>query len=161
MADDKARVLFICVHNSGRSQMAEAFLNDLGSGRFVAESAGLEPRPIHPQVITVMKELGYDLSRNSSDSVFEFFRQGRLYDYVITVCEEAVEERCPVFPGIACRLRWPFPNPEELAGSEEEMAAALRKIRNDIRRKIIDFIQEVSSADSAVSHTCNRLSMTP
>jgi len=161
MTDGKVRVLFVCVHNSGRSQMAEAFLNDLGGGRFVAESAGLEPQPIHPRVIAVMKELGYDLSPNASDSVFEFFRQGRLYDYVITVCEEAVEERCPVFPGIARRLRWPFPNPEEFAGSEEEKAAALRKIRNDIRRKIIDFIREVSSVDSGVSHICNTLSITP
>lgn len=84
------RVLFVCVHNAARSQMAEAFLNRLDEGRFLAESAGFEPGRINPVVIESMAEIGYDLSANSVDSVFDFFRQGRNYDVVIKVCDEAV-----------------------------------------------------------------------
>ena len=85
---DEMRVLFICGHNSGRSQMAEAFLNKTAGHKMHIESAGLEPKPINPLVVEVMQEIGYDLSRAKPDSVFEFFKEGRLYDYVITVCDE-------------------------------------------------------------------------
>ena len=85
---DKIQVLFICGHNSGRSQMAEAFLKDMAGDRIDVESAGLEPKPVNSLVVEVMQEIGYDLSKARSDSVFEFFKEGRLYDYVITVCDE-------------------------------------------------------------------------
>ena len=117
---EKIRVLFICIHNSGRSQMAETFLKIIGGERFEAESAGLEPRPINPYVIKVMEEIGYDLSGNTSDRVMQFFQEGRLYDYVITVCNESIENRCPIFPGIARRLYWPFPDPQKATGTEDE-----------------------------------------
>ena len=94
---DGVRVLFICTHNSARSQMGEAFMNALGKGRFVAESAGFEPGPVNPVVIEVMKEIGYDLSKNRSKSVFELFKQGRLFDHVITVCDDGAEGECPYF----------------------------------------------------------------
>jgi len=103
---EKTRILFICIHNSGRSQMAETFLKAVGGERFEVESAGLEPRPINPYVIEVMKEVGYDLSDNTSDSVIQFFKEGRLYDYVITVCDESVENNCPIFPGIVRRFHY-------------------------------------------------------
>lgn len=138
---DKIRILFICGHNSGRSQMAEAFLKKIGEGKLFVESAGLEPRPINPLVAEVMQEIGYDLSRAKSDSVFEFFKEGRLYDYVITVCDETAAGQCPVFPGITKRLHWPFKDPEDLKGTHDEMLADLREIRDQIRDKIKDWVK--------------------
>ena len=138
---EKTKVLFICVHNSGRSQMAEAFLNAAPGERFLAESAGLEPRDIHPLVVEVMKEIGFDLSGKKADSVFEFFKEGRLYDFVITVCDETTEKRCPLFPGVRKRLRWPFTDPEKLSGSRDEKLEQLREIRDRIRRRVEDWIK--------------------
>jgi len=138
---EKIRVLFICGHNSGRSQMAEAFLKDFGGDGFHIESAGLTPKPINPLVVEVMQELGYDLSRARSDSVFEFFREGRLYDYVITVCDGTAAGQCPVFPGITQRMHWPFADPEALTGSREAKLAMLRGIRDQIRAKLIDWLK--------------------
>lgn len=138
---DKIRVLFICGHNSGRSQIAEAFLKDLAGDKVHVESAGLEPKPINPLVVEVMQEVGYDLSRAKSDSVFDFFKEGRLYDYVITVCDETAAGQCPVFPGITKRLHWPFTDPETLTGTHQEKLAALRGIRDQIKRRVIDWLK--------------------
>lgn len=96
---NQTKVLFICVHNGARSQMAEAFLNKYGSNKFIAESAGLEPGTLNPIVVDAMKEIGIDISANETKGVFEFFKQGRRYNYVITVCDESNAERCPIFPG--------------------------------------------------------------
>jgi arsenate reductase len=141
---ERKKILFICAHNSGRSQMAEAFANRAGKGYVVAESAGLDPKTVLPGVVEIMEEVGIDLSTNSSDSVFEFFKQGRLYDYVITVCEESVEKQCPIFPGIARRLSWPFDDPEKLIGTPEEKKEALRRLRDMIRKKVTDFVKKIS-----------------
>jgi arsenate reductase len=138
--NEKIRVLFICIHNSGRSQMAETFLKAIGGERFNVESAGFEPKPINPYVIEAMKEVGYDLSDNTSDSVMQFFKEGRLYDYVITVCDESIENECPVFPGIARRLHWPFPDPKKVSGTDAEKLQKVRSIRDDIKRQIYLFI---------------------
>ena len=140
----KARVLFICGHNSGRSQMAEAFLNDIAGDRIHVESAGLEPKPVNSLVVEVMQEIGFDLSKAKSDSVFEFFKEGRLYDYVITVCDETAAGQCPVFPGITKRFHWPFKDPEALTGVHEEKLEALRDIRNQIKEKIRDWFKTLS-----------------
>ena len=141
---DQKRVLFICGHNSGRSQIAEAFLNDIAGDRIHVESAGLEPKPVNPLVVEVMQEIGYDLSKAGSDSVFDFFKEGRLYDYVITVCDETAAGQCPVFPGITKRFHWPFRDPEELTGTHEEKLEALRGIRDQIREKVIDWFKTLS-----------------
>jgi arsenate reductase (thioredoxin) len=138
---NKMRVLFICGHNSGRSQIAEAFLKDLAGDEIQVESAGLAPKPINPLVVEVMQELGYDLSRATSDSLFGFFKEGRLYDYVITVCDKTTAGQCPVFPGITKRLHWPFEDPEMLTGTDEEKLEALRSIRDQIREKLIDWLK--------------------
>ncbi|MCG6974221.1 MAG: arsenate reductase ArsC [Desulfobacterales bacterium] len=138
---EKIRVLFICIHNSGRSQMAETFLKIIGGERFEAESAGLEPRPINPYVIKVMEEIGYDLSGNTSDRVMQFFQEGRLYDYVITVCNESIENQCPIFPGIARRLYWPFPDPQKATGTEDEKLDKIRSIRDQIREHIKSWVK--------------------
>lgn len=139
---DKIKVLFICGHNSGRSQMAEAFLSRIAKDRVLVESAGLEPKPVNPMVVEVMQDIGYDLSSAESNSVFDFFKQGRLYDYVITVCDETAAGQCPVFPGITKRLHWPFPDPEQLTGSHDQKLRALRHIRDQIESKIIDWIKK-------------------
>jgi arsenate reductase (thioredoxin) len=140
---DKTRVLFVCFHNTARSQMAEAFLNVLGGGRFLAESAGLDPRDINPLVVEVMQELGYDLAGRKGNSIFEFFKQGRLYDYVIYVCDKETEDRCPVFPGVRRTQNWPFPDPAKLEGTHEEKLAGARKIRDAIRARIEIWIKEL------------------
>ena len=125
--------------------MAETFLKVIGGERFEIESAGFEPKPIDPYVIEVMKEVGYDLSDNTSDSVMQFFKEGRLYDYVITVCDESIENECPVFPGIARRLHWPFPDPKKVSGTDAEKLRKVRSIRDDIKRQIYLFIKNTTS----------------
>jgi len=122
--------------------MAEVFLNTLGAGRFEAESAGLEPGALNPLVVEVMKETGTDISRNVAKSVFDFLRQGKLFHYVITVCDETSGQKCPVFPGFAKRLHWSFPDPSALKGTHEEKLRETRKIRDAIRAKIETWIKE-------------------
>ncbi len=131
------RVLFICRHNSGRSQIAEAYLKRFGGERFHVESAGLEPAErVNPLVVAVMKEEGIDLSEKKPQGVFQLFRQGRLFDHVITVCSES-EGECPVFPGITRRWHMPFPDPAAVEGTEEERLAKVRAIRDAIREAIL------------------------
>jgi arsenate reductase len=136
----KKKVLFVCVHNSARSQMAEAFLNRLGGDRFRAESAGLTPGTMNPVAVEVMAEAGYDISGASIDSVFDFYREGRLYQYVISVCDESRAQACPVFPGISKRLHWSFPDPAGFSGSPEEVLRQTRRVRDKIQKKIKEFI---------------------
>jgi arsenate reductase len=138
------RVLFICGHNSGRSQMAEAFLKDIAGNRIHVESAGLDPKPVNPLVVEVMQEIGFDLSRVKSDSVFDFFKEGRLYDYVITVCDDTASAQCPVFPGITKRHHWPFSDPEQLIGTRDEKLNVLRKIRDQVKAKVYDWAKTVA-----------------
>ena len=139
---DKAKVLFVCVHNSARSQMAEAFLNALGEGKYVAESAGFEPGQLNPIVVEVMKEIGFDISKNKTKSTFECFKVGKLFNYVITVCDDTNAERCPTFPGYAKRLHWSFDDPSKLQGNQEEKLQATRIIRDKIKAKIEEWISE-------------------
>ena len=138
------KVLFICGHNSGRSQMPEAFLKDIAGHKIHVESAGLEPKPINPLVVEVMQEIGYDLSQAVSNSVFEFFKEGRLYDYVVTVCDDTAGSKCPVFPGITERLHWPFLDPEDLTGTHDNKMKALREIRDQIKEKAFDWVKTES-----------------
>lgn len=139
---NQKRVLFICVHNSGRSQMAEAFLRHISKDSVRVESAGLEPRPVNPLVVTVMREIGIDLTDAKSNDVFEFFKQGHLYDYVVTVCDDTNDAKCPMFPGITQRLHWPFPDPEGLSGTHDEKLTALRRIRDNIRESVTEWFQD-------------------
>ncbi len=138
----KTKVLFVCVHNSARSQMAEAFLNALGNGRFEAHSAGLEPGTLNPLAVEVMREKGIDISENATKSVFDFLKKGDFFSYVITVCDEANGERCPLFPGNARKLHWEFPDPATLSGTHEERIAAIRGIRDMIKAKVTEFIAQ-------------------
>jgi arsenate reductase len=134
------KVLFVCIHNSARSQMAEAFLNKLGGSKFEAESAGLEPGVLNPLVVESMKEAGIDISGNKTKEVFEFFKQGKLYSKVITVCDEASAERCPVFPGLAKQLHWSFPDPSAFKGTHEERLTQTGVVRDAIKKKVEEFV---------------------
>ena len=139
------RVLFICVHNSARSQMAEAYLEKFCGNAADVMSAGLDPTRINPLVVTVMAEEGIDLSGKKTRKVFDLFRDGLLFDYVVTVCEENLEEQCPVFPGVTHRLHLPFPDPAGVVGSEEERLAKVRAIRDSIRERMRALAREIQS----------------
>ncbi len=138
---DKTKVLFVCIHNSARSQMAEAFLNTLAGDRFEAESAGLEPGALNPLAVESMKEIYIDISGNRTKSVFEFIRAGKLFAYVITVCDETSGDRCPILPGYAKRLHWNLPDPSALQGTHEKNLQETRKVRDKIKAKIEAWIE--------------------
>jgi arsenate reductase len=136
--DRKLRILVICQHNSGRSQIAEAYLKKFGGEHFMVESAGLQPADsVNPLVVEVMQEEGFDLSRNKPQSVFELFKQGKLYDHVITVCADT-ESQCPIFPGITQRWHWPFPDPAAVQGSHAEKTDQVRNIRDMIKKGLLN-----------------------
>lgn len=145
----KHPVLFVCVQNSARSQMAEAFLNAICPDDFIAESAGLEPGALNPLAVTVMDEAGIDISKKTTKSAFELFKAGKLFSYVITVCDETSAERCPIFPGGANRLHWSFPDPAALEGSPDERLAKTRVIRDQIRAKIEEWCDAVCEPATA------------
>jgi len=142
----KKKVLFACIHNSARSQMAEAFLKQICGGTFEAHSAGLEPGKLNPLVIEAMREAGVDISGNRTKSVFDFIKSGELFAYVITVCDEASAERCPVFPGVTTRLHWSFPDPSKFSGTHGEKLAQTRAVRDAIKKKIEQWCAAVCSA---------------
>jgi arsenate reductase len=136
----KPSVLFVCVHNSARSQIAEAFLHKWAGDRFEVESAGLEPGTLNPLAVEAMRQVGIDISSNQTKSVFDFFRQGKIYRYVITVCDEASAEQCPVFPGMADRINWSFPDPSRFQGTWEEQLAQAGQLQDEIEAKIRDWL---------------------
>lgn len=138
------KVLFLCGHNSARSQMAEAFLKKIGREAFEVESAGLELADrINPLVVEVMKEIGIDLEGKRMQRVFDLFQQGRLYDYVIAVCDAAKAGKCPIFPGVCKRLHWPFEDPATLEGTWEEKLDKTRLIREEIRQQVETWVEEL------------------
>ena len=139
----KKKVLFVCIHNSARSQMAEAFLNAICPETFHAQSAGIEPGKLNPVVVHAMQEAGIDISQNKTKAVFDFLKRSEHFHYVITVCDETSAERCPVFPGVTTRLHWGFPDPSSFQGSPEEKLAFTRKVRDTIRAKIESWCAEM------------------
>jgi len=132
-------VLFICTHNSARSQMAEGWLRHLAGDRFEVHSAGTQPAPVRPLAIQVMAEAGVDISAQTSKSLDRYLNQP--WDYVITVCDDA-NEVCPVFPGGRYRLHWSFPDPSKASGSPEEQLAVFRQVRDAIRARIEEFVRQ-------------------
>jgi arsenate reductase len=123
--------------------MAEAWLNHVCGDLFEAESAGLEPGTLHPLAIEVMKEVGIDISHKKTRSVFDLVKAGRIFSYVITVCDEASAERCPIFPGITKRLHWSFPDPAAVMGTTEKKLKKVRKIRDDIKTAVEGWCQDI------------------
>ncbi|MGB9721783.1 MAG: arsenate reductase ArsC [bacterium] len=136
----KPKVLFLCYHNSARSQMAEGLLRNLAGDKFDVYSAGIEPKEVHPMAIQIMKEVGIDISNQKSKSAGELVKEH--FGYIITVCDDA-REKCPVFPGIAVRLHWPFNDPAKATGSEEEKLNMFRKVRDQIKGKILNWLNEI------------------
>jgi len=138
MKPEKKRILFLCVHNSARSQMAEGFLRQLYGDRFDAYSAGLTPTQVSPYAVKVMTEVGIDISKHESKSFREFL--GQDFDVVVTVCDEA-KEACPFFPGAKTLLHWRFPDPSEAKGSEEEILKVFRNLRDAVKDRIMKALE--------------------
>src|SRR6266571_5204617 len=138
----KRKVLFICVHNSARSQMAAALLNKTCGEFFEAQSAGLEPGTINPLVIEALQELGIDILGNRTQRVFDVWKSGETFQFVITVCSEAEAEGCPIFPAVSTRMHWPFADPSKFTGAHDEKLEKTRRVRDQIQAKIDSFCQE-------------------
>ncbi|HZR04511.1 MAG TPA: arsenate reductase ArsC [Candidatus Udaeobacter sp.] len=145
----KNKVLFICVHNSARSQMAAALLNNECGEFFEAQSAGLEPGTINPLAVETLQELGIDISRNTTQRVFDIWKSGQIFHFVITVCSEAEAEGCPIFAGVTTRSHWPFDDPSKFTGTHEERLERTRQVRDQIRAKIDSFCEEHCVASKA------------
>ncbi len=142
----KKRVLFVCIHNSARSQMAEAFLNQICPDDFEAQSAGMEPGKLNPVVVEAMQEIGVDISGKQTKSVFDLFKAGKKFNYVITVCDQASAERCPIFPGVNQRVQWSFPDPSSAQGTHGEKLAKTREVRDAIKAKIEEWCAQMCVA---------------
>ena len=137
----QTRVLFLCTGNSSRSQMAEGFLRKYAGDRFEAHSAGLEPKPLHPLTVKVMEEAGVDMSGHTSKG-FETYLGKILFQYLITVCDDA-EKNCPTtWPGVSNRLHWNFEDPAAFQGTQEEKLAKFRQVRDLIEEKVKAWIAE-------------------
>lgn len=139
----KKRVMFICIHNSGRSQMGEAFLRHLAGERFEVLSAGIEAGKLNPLVVTAMEEIGISMEGHYSKKAQDFVDRGEHFDTVITVCDETAAERCPLFPGRHERLHWGFPDPSALTGTDEEKLSGIRPIRDAIAERVQAWIDSV------------------
>jgi arsenate reductase (thioredoxin) len=141
---EKIKVLFVCIHNSARSQMAEAFLKLYGRDKFEVESAGIEPGKLNPIVVEVMLELGIDILNNKTKDVNDFIKRGSTFNYVITVCDETSAERCPMFPGKSQRLHWGFRDPSSIPGSKDEKLKETRIIRDEISKTVEKWVKSFS-----------------
>lgn len=135
---NKQRVLFLCTHNSARSQIAEGFLRSMAGDRFEVASAGTEATQVHPLAVRAMMEIGVDVSRHTSKIVDQFVAQP--WDYVITVCD-AANEACPMFPKKSSRLHWSFDDPSQATGSDDQKLEVFRQVRDQIKRRIADWIR--------------------
>ncbi len=132
------RILVLCTGNSCRSQIAEGFFRHYGGSQVEIFSAGLEPKGVNPRAIQVMKEVGVDISRHTSDHLSKYL--GQSFDYVITVCDNAAAN-CPVFPGAGAKMHWPFEDPAEAVGTEEQILSVFRRIRDDIGIKVKNWLE--------------------
>lgn len=130
------RILFVCIHNSARSQMAEELLRKQCHGDVFVESAGIEPGGLNPLAVEVLAERGIDISAKSTQSVQSVIDSGRVFDEVITVCDESSAERCPIFPGAVKRTHWSFPDPSAFVGDLEERLVQTRRVCDEIERRI-------------------------
>ena len=136
------KVLFLCIHNSARSQMAEAYLKKFGNDRFEVESAGIESGVLNPFAVEAMRLDGIDISKNKTKSVIDFHREGKSYDYVVTVCDEGNAARCPVFPGRHKKIHWNLEDPSAAMGNESEKLAIAIKVRDKVKDAVMNFIRQ-------------------
>jgi arsenate reductase len=133
------RILILCTHNSGRSQMAEGFVRKAGGDRVVVESAGTEATRVHPLAIRAMDEIGIDIRGHTSKTLDRFLDQP--WDHVVTVCDNA-NESCPVFPRAANRVHWSFEDPSAVKGSDDEKLAVFRRVRDEITKTLEPWLAE-------------------
>jgi arsenate reductase len=138
----RTKVLFLCTGNSCRSQMAEGFLRAYGGDLYEAHSAGTKPSTVSPLAVKVMREVGIDISAQRSKNVTEYL--GQHFPLIITVCDNA-KERCPIFPGPCIREHWPFEDPAEAIGSQEQRLAVFRKVRDEVGARVRSFVAEKAS----------------
>lgn len=136
--EQKTRILILCTGNSCRSQMAQGLFRHYSNGEIDAYSAGLDPKGVNPRAVTVMKELGIDISGHTSNHLEKYLNDQ--FDYVITVCDNA-NERCPVFPGAGTKLHWPFDDPAYATGTDEEILGEFRRVRDEIAAKIRTWLE--------------------
>jgi arsenate reductase (thioredoxin) len=139
---EKPKVMFLCTHNSARSQMAEAFLRKYAGDRFEVHSAGLEPTGLRPLAKIVMEEIGFDMGGHQSKDLKQYLGKVH-FGYLITVCANA-EAACPIFPGVSIRLHWPFDDPAAFQGTEEQKLNKFREIRDQIQVRIESWLRELS-----------------
>jgi len=147
--DLRPRVLFVCIHNSARSQLAEEYLRQLSGAQFFVESAGLTPGALNPHVVAVLKEEGIDISQKKTQAVGDLFRRGETFQWVVTVCSREAEENCPVFPGPVRRLSWPFADPSHFTGTDEEVRAQVRALAVEIKAQVKLFVEEFNKKEEA------------
>jgi arsenate reductase len=136
-------ILFVCIHNSARSQMAEAFVNASCDGRLRAYSAGLTRGVLNPIVVEAMREVGIDIAANATKSVNDEAIRSRAYDYVVTVCDEASAEACPIYPTNGSRLHWSLPDPSAFSGSHEEKLRQTRTVRDVVVARVAELCRDV------------------
>ena len=136
------RVLFLCTHNSARSQIAEALLRSRSLGRVEVESAGTEKTLVRPLALQVLQEIGIDASAQTSKTLDRFIDDH--FDYVITVCD-AANDACPTFPNAGAREHWSLPDPSKATGSEEQQRAIYREVRDDLEVRIMDLLRRIES----------------
>jgi arsenate reductase (thioredoxin) len=139
--NERRRVLFVCTHNSARSQMAEGLLRALGGDRYEVASAGTEATRVRPEAIAAMEELGIDISRHESTTIDRYL--GEAWDWVITVCDQA-RESCPFVPGAGSTLHWSVDDPSAVEGDEVTRRAAFRAARDDLAVRVRQFIGEAA-----------------
>ena len=140
---EKQKVLFVCIHNSARSQMAEELLRKIAGDRFETESAGLEPGKLNPIVVDALKEEGIHIEGKQTKGVFDLYKAGNRYHYVIAVCDGASAERCPVFPGVAKNIHWSFTDPSKFEGSKEQKLAKVKEVKEEIKVKLQEWVKSI------------------
>ena len=139
----KTSVLFLCTGNSRRTQMAEGFLRALGGDGFDVVSAGSEETPLDPEAVSVMREVGIDISGQETKAVNRFL--GRRFSYVVTLCDRDKEKTCPIFPGAIWRLHWDLEDASQIR-SREERRAALRRVRDSIQQRVVEFVKKAGES---------------
>lgn len=145
----KPKVLFICIHNSARSQMAEALLDSLCGEYFEAHSAGLEPGNLNPLAVVAMERIGIDISQKKTKRVMDYIKEGTPFSHVITVCDETSAERCPIFPFGVKRLHWSFEDPSSFQGFWEERLERTIEVRDAIKAKIAEWCETACTPTAA------------
>lgn len=138
----KTRIMFVCIHNSARSQMCEAFFRQYAGNRFDVHSSGIEAGKLNPLVVRAMAEIGISMEGQYAKPAQAYIDRGEVFDYVVTVCDESSAERCPMFPGMHTRLHWGFPDPSALPGTDEQKLAGIRPIRDAIQEKVRSWLSE-------------------